>query len=118
MSDKVKRPKKIVVGHVTYRVHYYEEAEWLGGPQDNDLVGYYEAPQACIHIRLVPNCHENFLREVMVHEIIHAVWFHQNIRDVEVDESGEEKVVANVALGLLPVLRQNPKLMAWLLDSA
>jgi hypothetical protein len=114
-AKKVKRPSSVRIGHADYPINYYSEADWLAGPLDNNSCGLYEAVSSCIHIRLSPGCTEQHLREVLLHEVLHGVWYHQNARELDVlGDEAEEKIVGTLALELIAVLQQNPKVMKWL----
>jgi len=48
--------------------------------------------------------------EIVIHELIHAVWWGFNARS----QDGEEQVVTTLAVGLQQVWRDNPDLIAWI----
>lgn len=49
--------------------------------------------------------------DTWLHELLHAIWFTQNIKDGD----GEERTVRQMATGLTQVFRDNPDLLRWLL---
>lgn len=113
------KPSFVFIGGVRHRVHWYSETEWINGPLSNDLCGQYEAAQACIHLRLTPNAVRDHFREILTHEMLHGIWYHQNIRDVKLEDGGEdaeERVVAGMAFGLAQVLSdpRNKEVVRWL----
>jgi hypothetical protein len=48
-------------------------------------------------------------REVVLHEILHALWSSRNLGE----QADEEAVVTGLARGLTSVMADNPRLRAW-----
>jgi hypothetical protein len=119
-ANSPKRPTSVKIFFLTYRINYYTEPEWLASPLDNDLAGQCDSNASCMHIRISPSIHEQMLREVVLHEILHAIWWHMGLRDnpIQADdvEAHEEEHVLRTSHGLMPVMQENPKLMAWLMS--
>lgn len=55
-------------------------------------------------------------REVILHEVLHAIFYATGVELTQVDmDHVEERAVATLAGGLVSVLRENPDLVAFLL---
>jgi hypothetical protein len=99
----VKPPATVVVGPHTYDVNLVDSiSDTLIG--DTDCV--------TLTIRVQAGMPESVTAEVVLHELLHAVWDLTPLRDF--DHAVEESVVSALAPPLLDVLRRNPKLVALL----
>ena len=115
------RPSRVKVGFFNYRINWRSEEDWLSSPLNNDMQGMHDAHTGCLHIRVQESVHEQILRETLMHEILHAIWWHQGLRDFsfprKTDHLGddqEERIVLAINHGLMGVLQENPKVMKWL----
>lgn len=112
------RPKLVRVFFLDYHINWYTEAEWLMSPLDDNLQGQCDSQASCIHIRIQPAVSEQILRETLLHEILHAIWWHMGLRDNPVKhddaEVNEEEMILRVSHGLLTVQQDNPDLMRYL----
>lgn len=61
-------------------------------------------------IRIADNLSPTRLRDILLHEILHAIWWAYRLAD----EDKEERTVTTLATGLAQVLRDNPKLREFL----
>lgn len=108
-------PRSIVVGPFTYRVHHSKK-EWKKF-EEQECAG-----QTCIsssNIYLNPQITGPVLKEVLLHETLHACWhLAGNVDDLihkPNQEVREEAAVRVMSTPLLQVLRDNPLLVAYLL---
>lgn len=53
-------------------------------------------------------------QEVLLHEIVHGVY--ERMQTFDKPKQEEEKVVDNTAVGLMCVMRDNPKVKEWIFD--
>lgn len=114
MSKKTARPrpKTLRVGHMTYKISYIHEAKWLE-MEDETKAGTCWYGVGKIHIRLENHGqphHEDVLRELLLHEALHACW-----NDSAMDSHGsidkaelEEWFVGCLTPPLIQVLSDNP----------
>lgn len=120
----IPRPDTIRVGHRTYEVAYLTDVEWrtadLG---DNRGVTLHAVGRICILLDYDGDivC-EAVIRETLLHEMLHActgqsmvwgVW--DNLKDKGWNDA-EEAIVGSASPVLLGVLRDNPEVLAYLLD--
>lgn len=115
----LKRPKSVKVGPYVYTITFVKEPDWSADEADAGGVTRNESHR--IDIRLEPGCNEDSLRGILVHEILHVI-FHvgsigPTIRKISKSDM-EEFVVASTEPVLLAVLRDNPKVLAYLLDQS
>lgn len=99
----MKPPATVAIGPHTYEVAVVDE---LGG----DLIGDTDSTQ--LTIRLQAGMPDSVTAEVLLHELLHAVWDMTPLRDF--DDAVEESIVTALAPPLLDLLRRNPKLVALL----
>jgi Zn-dependent peptidase ImmA (M78 family) len=109
-------PKKVKVGHVRYTVRL-----------EKGLAAIAEASGSCgedmqlilIDDQLGPDQQ----RDTVVHELLHALFYAMNVKAFLPKEEGsdskelEEKIVFGLATRLLEMLRDNPKLVDYLLEA-
>lgn len=115
------RPTAVTVGFMEYAIHWIDDKVWRGmDGVSNSNIGEHEGPKATIRIRLVPNVHEQYFRETLWHEIMHAVWFHCNLRDKPIgvdpvdEDDQEERIVSTTSFMFMHVIQENPGVMAYL----
>jgi len=93
----------VQVGPHTYRIHLDKRHLLEGG----------ERAAQCSPTRLViaidPDQPRTQQQDCVVHELVHA-----GLASMRIDEDLEEQVALTLAPQLLAVLRDNPKLVAWL----
>jgi Zn-dependent peptidase ImmA (M78 family) len=80
-----------------------------GGTTDSDSLGEWHANKAEIHYD--PNATEPVLRETLLHEMLHAVLDHTGL-----DPEDHETIIRSISPLLLHLLKENPKMFAWLVQ--
>lgn len=119
--SRVRRPRKVRVGFVTWTIHYLSPGAWSRDDRLDDA-NAGETHAASHEIFIVTEhptgkCDEDMLREVTVHELLHAVLetntMNTTLKKLKRDDI-EEAVVASMAPVLLQVLRDNKSLSRWL----
>lgn len=77
---------------------------------DQDLVhGYCALTQKEIYINSTSKAN---LAEVLLHEILHAIWYEQGLKDFS--KLNEEQTVNNIGIGLTLVMQDNKMLREYL----
>jgi hypothetical protein len=77
-----RRPTKVKVGWANWTIQYLNEKQWLDHPETSDNGGETHAATQSIYIRLEHpsgTCNEVTLREVVLHEILHAIFHTANL---------------------------------------
>lgn len=109
------RPSLVKVGHLDFKVKYLPDKEWQ---KDEDLedsaMGLTECTSARIWIRLFDNQNETVTREVLLHEILHAIFYVTSLSEIRPNKDWEETSIRAIAPTLLSVLRHNPKVSIYL----
>lgn len=112
-----KRPTELRVGPRVYTVHWSQEA-WDSVRLNDDLpegqMGRTKHFPLEVWVR--PDLHPAQQRETLLHEILHCVFSTylpemSNVKDLS---NLEEFLVDGLDVPLLQVLRDNPKVLAWL----
>lgn len=112
----MKPPRRLKVGHLSYTVEVdakrCREAD----------VTYGQSDMRDSTILLSPEQSAGQLRDTMLHEVLHCVMDQTNIRhggDKALIPTGddEERLIHALSPALLAVLRDNPRLIAFLLES-
>lgn len=118
----VPRPDGVVVGHQTFHIAYLTEDEWSEQRWPDEAAGVTAEHMGFIGLKLEAGISENKLRERLLHEIGHACWAVTNLTHL-IDMDGglpddvEESIMLIQTPPLLMVLRQNPTVTAWLMDT-
>lgn len=97
------------VRHVDILAHRYT-LEVVPNMSDDEL-GRCHTTEQCIYVR--DDLRPDATRDVVLHEIIHAIHFHMEL----VDGSSEESFTSRTATGLRTVLVNNPLLCSWIFES-
>lgn len=99
------KPKKVNVGPFRYTIAWVEDLPESSGftNMDHRIIG------------VAGSCDEQTQRETLLHEILHAVIDMTGLRGEDKDK--EEKLVASISPVLYDVLRSNPTVVAYLLDT-
>jgi hypothetical protein len=96
----MKLPKKVKVGSLSYQLAVWPSNEATAAER------YGECDRMNLIIRYRDDIPDDMLREVVFHEILHAVYSF-----MEIDQtSDEEKQVSKMTKGLNMVFLDNPKL--------
>lgn len=102
-------PYTVKVGHRSFNIEY-----------DNMHLDNVEADGLTTRtgrIILRDNAVIDMQREIVLHEILHAIFFATGVELTQVEqEHVEERAVATLAGGLVQVLRDNPDLVAYLVQ--
>ena len=124
----VSRPDQVKVGHRTYRIQYLEDHEWQEAGEDEGQRGVTHHPSGLIRIRISydgQRSADDMLRELLLHEFLHIcnsngmawnAW--ENLKEADALDYSvvEEILVGAAAPQLLMVLKDNPEVLAYLLD--
>lgn len=103
----MKPPKSVKVGHATYDLQPSE-------PHDSWARGVYgDMNYAHLRIRYNKALPPQAMAEVILHEVLHAIYSGWNVAE----DDKEEAVVSKVAMGLSAVMRDNPRLVAWVQEA-
>lgn len=116
----VPRPDAVKVGHMTFGIEYVTEQEWL-----EHYSGYEEDGGLTFHnwskivIRLVPGITDMVIREVLLHEVLHAIWSTSMLShwagDLAADKI-EEGIIQAQSPMMLGVLKDNPAFLTYIID--
>lgn len=110
-------PKHVKVGPVTYRVKTGRaEIDRSSFVQGEPLDGSCDHGAAVI--TLAPLDSHDVMAVTCAHEVLHALWYLAGIGDGEESDTVEEDCVNRLAPLLVQLLRENPKLVAYLTDGA
>jgi hypothetical protein len=116
----VPRPDHVKVGHMTFTIEYVTEQEWLetynGYEEDGGLTFHNWAK---IVIRLVPRITDQVIREVLVHEVLHAIWSVSMLSHWAGEltaEKTEEGIIQAQSPMIVGVLKENPEFLAYIID--
>lgn len=109
----VKMPTAIQVGPYRYRVLVDKTEMDASRVQFEDINRIAECRRWRLEILLTPEIAPDLMCELLLHEILHAVW--SAVRAPSKNTT-EEIVVSHLAPTLLDTLRRNPDLVAYLID--
>lgn len=68
------------------------------------------------HMEIWSGLSESMKRDVLLHEIGHAIYFLSGINILDIRDRDEEIIVQNMSNGFFQVLKYNPKLRKFLFD--
>jgi hypothetical protein len=111
------RPFAVKVGHLDFTVEWLPEKEWKKRELDDEDGGSMSGYEALICMRLPDDkINEGVLKEVLLHEIMHACFFVSGLSYEKVHrfEDVEEAFIMRCAPVLLQVLRDNAHLVEYL----
>lgn len=121
MASRVNHPRPdfVFVGTKTYEVMFLDEQEWARNHLSESDAGLTYASSNQIYVRLLPGATEANVQQVLLHEILHAVWAETHLTHLleglpENPDDKEEMIVGMQAPALLFVIQQNPQLVAYL----
>jgi hypothetical protein len=105
------------MGYMDVTVRWLDDKAWKeAGLADNEG-GQFDGAGATISVRLAEGQHDIHLREILLHEVLHACYYVSGISvndDPRVVPDIEEFTVARVSPVLLEILRDNPALSKFL----
>jgi len=102
----MKRPKRVRVGNHDFDYLY-------GTIEADDRYVYGRMNPRHTQILIDDSNAESQIRDTVLHETLHAIW---SDAPHILDSETEEQVVRALTPGLLSVMRENPKLVAYLLE--
>jgi hypothetical protein len=119
MAKAVERPDFVKVGYLPCTIEFVENEEWKKRPifaEHGGDGGLFIGAHGTIYLRYDEESHEQNLRETLLHEILHAVWFVTELSQENAKEweDPEERVVGRSSGLLLDVLQSNPKVFKYL----
>ena len=101
-------PRRIKVGAFDYTVEHNPQAL-------EDVGGDAALWNAQLRIAVNKDQAPGYLRDSLLHELLHACYQQSGLYDPEKKEY-EERVVSHMTPRILDVLRANPRLVAWLTE--
>lgn len=110
------RPDSVVVGNTKFEIKWQDQGQWIVNGQDHDGANGVMKYEDC-YIGILTSNNENAMREVLLHEIQHAIWSFIGLIDhtgAELDDQ-EEYLITMTTPILLQVLRANPDVCKYLL---
>lgn len=113
------RPSEVEVGFLTFKINWLTPEEWKNSGHDAEHDGNTEQGKAIINICLSEGYPEQSLREVLLHEILHACWYVSGLTFYpgNKEKDIEEYLVTIQALELINVLQKNPKVVKYLMET-
>lgn len=113
-----KRPDHVFIGNHTWRIEWMTQDQWAEARLDDGADAMTLARRNLIVIRLDPDAMESHYQEVLWHELGHAIWdatmlAHQDL--AKQDGEAEEFIISLTAPQELFIMKQNPKLLEWLM---
>lgn len=120
----MQRPSRVRVGPHTLQIEYLSHKKWTKRGLPGDKVGQFSLHTMNIFIAtsdLQDEYSEGYMREVLMHEILHAVWEVGGLTsalEVAIPDSAaalDEQVVGQMSPVILGVLLDNPDVLAYLL---
>lgn len=100
-------PESVIIGPYTYRIE--ADKEWTDSHNAWAHIQYGRQ-----RIRIDPSTEPDRMRVAVVHEILHGIHEVTNV----IGEKWEESLVTQDAPLIVQVLRDNPALVAYLLDGS
>jgi predicted metal-dependent peptidase len=98
-------PKSVKVGYIIYKVVSINSID----AHERRVAG--EARLLRNVIGILPELQPSKMANVLLHEILHCICWHQNIDE---HKAQEEEYVTGIANGLAAVMLDNPGLFAWI----
>lgn len=115
------RPTKLKIGYITFTVEYLRDSVWLRKGLPPGDGGQTHGAAASIKVRDATDLDEIHVREVLLHEVLHACVYASGLA-LEGDPRAlldiEETFVSRTAPTLLDVLRVNPGLVEYLTETS
>lgn len=106
----MKPPKVLYIGAADVDVKFRKQ---LSSPT---LIGEFDGAGSNILLRNDQS--ESSLRDTLIHEALHAIVYLSGIREnLSLSHEDEEKLVVALSPWLLALLRDNPKLVEFLLEN-
>jgi hypothetical protein len=102
------RPRKVKIFNHIYRIR----RSTVAAARAADAWGWLDTQEFVIYVK--PGCCGSMIREVVLHEIIHAV---NNAVQVEDTKDQDESIASRLTAGILTVFTDNPELTRWLVKN-
>lgn len=102
----MKPPKLLYVGPFDFEVKY---------PSVKDTLGETFADDGLIEIRSTQSAAN--MRDTMLHEALHAIFFHSGMTQ-GMTRDDEERIIVTISPWILQLLRENPALVRFLLKDS
>lgn len=99
-------PSRVKIGPLTYAIEYMP----LSKAAKRSLNG--ECDNQNLKIQVFETLPPNLSAEIMLHEILHACYHSADL----CDDDKEEKIVTTMARQLAGVMKDNPDMVAWLME--
>lgn len=118
-AKKSERPTSLKLGHLRFEILWREDSDW----PDKDKCGLTLPMQGAIMVRLNDDSPdgggwytEDNLREILVHEIIHAAYHVSSLTHYPRPKDGDiEEYVCSILAGpIAQVFQDNPKVVKYL----
>lgn len=118
MAAHVSRPDYAYVGNHTYTINWFTQQEWEAGHLDPDSDACTFASLKQIYIRLLDQVVESHYQELVLHELMHAVWDSTMLTHTKLTEpeDPEEFIIGISTPALLFTLRMTPDLNKYLMS--
>lgn len=104
-------PQTVLIDSVRYSITYSDYPVIVDGQQ---CLGAIDYNNGTIDID-ISKTGENVLPKVLMHEIVHGILQERNMQDFL--GKNTETIVDNLAIGFINLLRQNPKLIEFILKN-
>ena len=104
----VDMPKKVKIGSSVYTVEQTDKNIIVGGAECIGSVSYWDG-----NIQIAKSAGEGIKPQTLMHEIIHAITVERMGNSFEQDE----KYIDGLAAGILMLIRNNPKLINYIVES-
>lgn len=111
------RPTSVKIGYITFGIEYLSDDQWKEKEFSDDDGGRCFGAEATIFVRDNGKIDQIHIREILLHEILHACFYSSGLAiedNLRVQENIEEHVVWRVSPVLLDTLRSNPEVSRFL----
>jgi len=80
----------------------------------NRAAGMFERSEKQI-ISYTKNLKPGDMEETILHELLHSIFYNY---DININNRTEERLVTDISIGLFYIIKNNPKLINWLLTQS
>lgn len=119
MAKSALRPLALKVGYLSFRVEYVTDYEWQKRTDlDDSDSGQMQGYTATISVRVYDGQDEDVTREVLLHELLHAIFYVTSLttKNPKLMDDWEEETIQAVSPTLLGVFKDNPELSDFIND--
>lgn len=115
----VPRPTTLKIGYVDFDVEYVAEEDWIKRGFDDADGGQIDGAKAVISVRCPDEVVEIHIREILLHEVLHACFYVQGLSNddgaiLRTQVNIEEFAISHISPILIDVFRSNPGLSKYL----